>query len=330
MKNKTDLSMIVLEYTYRCNSSCIFCYNCWKNDYDVVPELSVDEWKPIIHKLPPVKRITISGGEPLMRDDLPDLIDLLKERTKYVSVLTNGTLLDDRWARMFKEKEVFVQVPLHGLERNHDLLVGMTGGFRKAVKGIAYLNRNMVDFAVSVVGNKKNIGEIRKIFELAVALGASELLAIRFIPGGEGLRNLDLMMDAKEYETFLSEFDRVLNRYRLFGALGIPNIPCKFPEKGYKALYFSGCTAGVDWLALDPAGRVRVCNHSPTIIGDLREQTFGKVWNHPLLRAFRKHKVVPEECRGCDKVDTCLGGCRAAAQTLHGDWKAHDPLFDLR
>ncbi|MBN1390076.1 MAG: SPASM domain-containing protein, partial [Candidatus Thermoplasmatota archaeon] len=94
--------------------------------------------------------------------------------------------------------------------------------------------------------------------------------------------------------------------------------------------YFSGCTAGVDWLALDPTGRVRVCNHSPTIIGDLREQTFDEVWGHPLLRAFRKHEVVPDECRECEKVDTCLGGCRAAAQTLHGDWKAHDPLFDLK
>ncbi|MBN1390505.1 MAG: radical SAM protein, partial [Candidatus Thermoplasmatota archaeon] len=236
MKNMPELSMIVLESTYLCNSSCIFCYNCWKKDYDTGPELSIDEWRPVIQKLPPVKRITISGGEPLMRKDLPDLIDLLKERTRYVSVLTNGTLLDDRWARTFKDKEVFVQVPLHGLERTHDSLVGMKGGFRKAVKGMAYLNRNHVDFAVSVVGNKKNIGEIRKIFELAVALGASELLAIRFIPGGEGLENTDLMMDAKEYETFLSEFDRVLHRYRLFGALGIPNIPCKFPEKGYKAL----------------------------------------------------------------------------------------------
>jgi AdoMet-dependent heme synthase len=329
-KNDMSLSLIVLETTYECNSSCIFCYNCWKDGYDPGPTLSVDEWRPIINKLPDVKRITLSGGEPLTRDDLPEIIDLMKEKTKYVSVLTNGTLIDDNWARIFKEKDVFVQVPLHGLEDTHDSLVGMKGSFRKAIKGIAYLNKNDVKFAVSVVGNNRNIGDIRKIFELAVALGASELLAIRFLPGGEGMRHTDLMMNASEYEKFLSEFDRVLNRYRLFGALGIPNIPCKFPEKGYKALHFSGCTAGVEWLALDPTGRVRVCNHSPTIVGDLREQSFQKVWDHPLLREFRAHKIVPEECKGCEKVDTCLGGCRAVAETLHGDWKGRDPLFDLK
>ncbi len=327
--NKITLIQVVLEVTYRCDSACVFCYNCWKDGYDPGPELSVDEWQPLIEKMPDVKRYTISGGEPLLRKDLFDLIDLLQKKVKHVSVLTNGILLDDKWAKGFKKRGVFVQVPLHGLEQTHDELVGVKGGFRKAVRGIAYLKKHGLDYAVSVVGNKKNIGEIKKVFELGVALGASELLAIRFLPGGEGLRNTDLMLNAEEYERFLFEFDKVLNRYRIYGNMGVPNIPCKFPEDKFKALYMTGCSAGVNWVTLDPTGRVRVCNHSPTILGDLREQDFEEIWETPILKEFRDGKMIPKECNGCDMIGKCRGGCRAVAETLYGDWKAPDPLFTL-
>ncbi len=138
------------------------------------------------------------------------------------------------------------------------------------------------------------------------------------------------MLNAKEYERFLSEFDRILSRYRIFGNMGVPNIPCKFPEDRFKALYMTGCTAGVNWLTLDPTGRARVCNHSPTILGDLRKQSFDEIWEHPILRDFREGRMIPDECKGCDKIDDCRGGCRAVAETLYGNWKAPDPLFNLR
>jgi radical SAM protein with 4Fe4S-binding SPASM domain len=323
------LVQIVIEAIYRCNAACIFCYNCWKQDYDQRPELGIKEWKRVVDGLPEVKWFTISGGEPLLRKDLPDLIDLLQEKSKGVSVLTNGLLLDNLWAREFKERNVFVQVPLHGLQRIHDELVGVKGGYNRAIKGIAYLKKHDVDFAVSVVGNRKNINEIGKVFELGVALGASELLAIRFLPGGEGLKNQELMLTADEYRKFLSEFDRVLHHYRINGKMGVPNLPCKFPENDLKALCMTGCTAGIDWLALDPSGRVRFCNHSPTILGDLRTQNFEDIWNGPFLKSIRAGKMVPDECNGCEKVQECRGGCRAVAETLFNDWKAPDPLFNL-
>ena len=325
-----ELKQIVFEATYGCASNCIFCYNCWKAGYKKEPELDIKQLRTILKKLPKFKRFVISGGEPLLRPDLKDIIKEGKKYTNMVSVLTSGILLNDDWARMLKKHDVFVQVPLHGMEKTHNAHTRVKDSYRKAIIGIAYLKKHGVRFAVSTVATKKNIKDFKDTLELGVALGAQELLVIRFMPGGEGLKNSELMLDYGEYKYMLETFDAICRKYRVFGAIGAPNVPCVFPDKGYKFISKSSCGAGIDWIAIDPSGRVRICNHSPTILGSLLTQDFKEIWNHQLLKDFRAKKVVPKECEGCEHRDDCRGGCRAVAETYFGSLTAPEPLMLLK
>jgi radical SAM protein with 4Fe4S-binding SPASM domain len=135
------------------------------------------------------------------------------------------------------------------------------------------------------------------------------------------------MHSRADYERMLALLDRTAKSYGIKGALGIPNLECLFDTSRYKHLYKGTCTGGVDWLVLDPSGRVRYCNHSPTVLGDLRQQDLAAIWEHPLLVRLRNRELMPDECRSCDLARTCVGGCRAAAELCTGDLCGPDPFM---
>ncbi len=325
--NELELTQVVWESTYECISNCLFCYNCWKHEYEKNEVLNINDLQTVIEKLPPFKRFVISGGEPLLRKDLEAIISMVKGYTKNISVLTSGILLNDRTARLLKRHGVFVQVPIHGLENTHNTLTGVEDGYRKAIMGIAWLRKHEVDFAVSTVGNRLNIHELEDVFELGVALGASELQVIRFMPGGEGMKHNDLMLRGNEYMKMLETLNSVCARYGIYGASGAPNIPCVYPLKKNMHIGIGTCGAGMDWIAIDPSGRVRMCNHSPTVLGDLTVQNFQEIWEHPLLQKLRMFEMVPKICKNCEHLRDCMGGCRAVAETYYGSMYEPDPLM---
>ena len=323
----TELIQVVWEATYRCPSKCVFCYNCWKYDYIQEPEISIDQFKVVLKKLPEFKRFVISGGEPLLRSDLEEIIVEAKNYTDNVSVLTSGILLNEYYAELFRDHEIYVQIPFHGMEKIHNELTGVKDGYKRAIMGIAYLKKHNVKFATTTVATKKNVNELKQVFELGVALGASALQVIRFMPGGAGMKNTEFMLNAEEYTMMLDALNSVCARYRIPGAIGAPNVPCRFPEGKYKHITMGSCSAGIDWIAVDPSGRARICNHSPTILGNLLHQEFEEIWQHPILKAFRSLEIIPKECNDCEKRLECRGGCRAVAETYYGSLCAPDPLF---
>lgn len=323
----TEISQIVFEVTYRCQSNCQFCYNCWKYQYQPLPELTLDQYQQLMQKLPKTKQIAISGGEPLLRHDLREIILALKRLSPNILVITSGIQINNEIARMFKELNVRVQISLHGLEDTHNALTRTENAYQRAIQGIAWLKRNDVKYGITTVVNKKNINEIKQVFELGVALDAQQLQVIRFMPGGEGIKNQDLMLNAREYIKMMEDLDGVCKNYGIIGVLGAPNTPCSFPDEKYKHISKGMCGAGVDWFAIDPSGRMRICNHSPTILGDLTQQSFADIWAHPLLEKFRTNQMIPKACDGCKRRDECKGGCRAVAETYYGDISAPDPLM---
>ncbi|MGA1820586.1 MAG: SPASM domain-containing protein, partial [Thermoplasmatota archaeon] len=202
--------------------------------------------------------------------------------------------------------------------------------YRKTIKGVAYLRKHGMEFAITSVSNRKNIKEMEDILKLGIALGAKEMQVIRFMPGGAGMDQTELMLTDEEYRKLLKVMDRISVKFGVFCAMGAPNVPCRFPEKGFKKLEFGACSAGIDWFVIDPSGRMRICNHSPTILGDLKTISFEEIWDHPILKAFRNLEVIPDECEGCEKRTSCRGGCRAVAETLYGSLYARDPLMEAR
>jgi radical SAM protein with 4Fe4S-binding SPASM domain len=321
------LKQAVLEITYECDSKCIFCYNVWHNGAEKGNELSLSGYRTILDKLPNTELITISGGEPLKRKDIFDIIDLAHEYTKKVTVLSSGLLIDDKIAAKIAKSGVRIQIPVHGLQQTHDELTGKKGNYKTVLKNLLRLRNAGALYSTATVVNKKNLKELKRLFDVCVGMGSTYLFIIRFLPGGRGLKHGELQLTKNELVEVYGILDYSCKEYGISGGLGIPNLPCVIDPSKYKHIDFTYCSAGIDWITIDPSGRVRMCNHSPTIIGDLNTTSFEEIWNSDFLRKFRNGCFIPEKCKDCKWVCECRGGCRAGAETAFGDIRELDPLM---
>jgi radical SAM protein with 4Fe4S-binding SPASM domain len=325
---REPLEQIVFEVTYGCNLSCEFCYNCWKAPgYPVGPELSPADYKALVRRLPKASLYAISGGEPLIRRDIFDIADALLEGCSQLSLLTNGIAMDGRAADAVAERNMAVQLPVHDLRDAHDTTVSSRGAFTGLVRACCLLRDRAMGFTTSTVASRTNISHLKDVLELCVALGSKFLLLIRFLPGGAGLGRRDLLLTRDEVVAAYGVLDDVCGYYGVPGAVGVPNLPCVIDEDAFPHVTFSNCRAGRDWFAVDPSGRLRMCNHSPTVYGKLLEHPLTELVQHDTLQAFEAGTVHPPGCEGCEHLEGCRGGCRAVAETMHGDLRGPDPLF---
>jgi radical SAM protein with 4Fe4S-binding SPASM domain len=147
----------------------------------------------------------------------------------------------------------------------------------------------------------------------------------RFNPGGEGTRHLDLMPSVEQVQGALAHVDELAAKYGLFASASIPIMPCLIDTGPYRHIGFGFCAAGRDnaYYTVGPDGRVRPCNHSALILGDLRSQPLAEILAGPELASFTA--AAPEVCRPCPGLPTCRAGCRAAAEVCFGSIAEPEP-----
>ncbi len=296
-------------------------------DYPQDPELTPEDYDHLMQTLPDANMYAITGGEPLVRDDILDIAQVLRDHSRYISLITNGTKIDDMMAAKFSDLDLTVQLPVHGLGPSHDAITGVPGTFKRLVDSFSFLKQRRVRTVTSTVVSKDSIDDLERILEFAIGMGSRSLLLIRFLPGGAGQERWDLLPTKQDVERAYDILDRVCDYYGVSGAVGVPNLPCMIDESRYKHINFSYCRAGREWFVVDPSGRFRICNHSPTVYGDLMNQPLEDILQHPTLKALERKDVYPVECGGCEELDDCRGGCRAVAETMYGDIYGPDPLM---
>ena len=178
------------------------------------------------------------------------------------------------------------------------------------------------------VATKLNLPTWRETAELAVALGLDGVMFNRFNPGGRGREHIGLLQASPaELQAALDEAERISEEYELPISCSIAMPPCLFDTARYTRLTFGFCAAGTEraYYTLDPLGNVRPCNHSPTILGNIRTTSFQEMADGEAMRSFAAAR--PEFCRGCKLEMQCLGGCKAAAEACSGSPWALDPFL---
>jgi radical SAM protein with 4Fe4S-binding SPASM domain len=195
------------------------------------------------------------------------------------------------------------------------------------VRGIGAAKRAGAHVVAAFVATRRNIGQAEDVARLALALGADGLMFLRFNPGGVAHeRAAELLPDSTQIVAAL----RVLREQRTRGGLpvsvSVPVPPCVVDPAEMEGLGTGFCGAGTErtYLALSPQGEIRPCNHSPTVLGDLRRTTLRRLLRGRAYRGFCK--AVPEECRKCPHRATCRAGCRAASEACFGDVSRLEPL----
>ncbi|MHC4916853.1 MAG: radical SAM protein [Planctomycetota bacterium] len=326
----------VFEVTARCNHDCLHCYNPWKIpvDYETPGELATAETLAMLGKMldeTGASLVSLSGGEPMLRGDIHDVVDFIAGRGLTLNLITNGSLLtDEAIARLVPDKVSIFELPLLSVDREmHDRLSGAPGAFDRVTNAVAELKLREQRVVVVFVATKLNLPAWRETAELAVALGADGIMFNRFNPGGKGRENVELLQASpREVQAALDVAEEMSAEYEMPISCSIAMPPCLFDVEKYERLTFGFCAAGTEraYYTLDPVGNVRPCNHSAVVLGNILEAGFAEIAASRAMSDFKAAR--PEFCAGCRLEEECLGGCKAAAEVCCGSpWKC-DPFLE--
>lgn len=331
-----ELERMVLEITEACPHRCVHCYNYWRDERGAT-EKSLDRSSlvALVRKAKeeaPLTQIGISGGEPLSRADAPLIARDLAEMGLGVVVITNGTLMTDAVLRDFPEQTVF-EITLFGADRDvHDSITGVKGSFDAVLAGAAAAARTGRRLAGSVVVDKMNANDVRRAIELGIAIGCQGFLINRMNISRLALGSAQaLAPEAKELEAALDAAESAAAEYGVLIAASVPVPPCVVDVSKYVNLHFGWCPRGgpESYYTIGHTGKVRPCNHSSRILGDLRLNSLTEIVEGAASKDF--WGPIPEKCRSCALpfAESCKGGCPAASDECYGTRSIRDPYAEL-
>ena len=317
--------IIAWELTAACNLSCRYCRASASHEPDQ-GELDTDEAKRFVESIAPLKPMLIlSGGEPLLRPDLFQIIRLAVSLGIRVSLASNGTLITSGLAEEIADSGVSrVSISLDGADAAmHDHGRGQ-GSFERSIKGIENL-RGRVDFQINFTVTQKNQSELIRIFDLAEKLGAAALHIFFLVPTGRG-REEDVITPVRQ-EEMLRQIEGERDRRTLEVQVTCAPQYARLKKPGH-GRGSGGCLAGRRFVFVSRKGEVYPCGYLPLRVGSVREKNFIEIWeNSPELQALREGRLKGK-CGRCEFSRSC-GGCRARAYALTGDYLQSDPSCRL-
>ena len=352
--SKDKRPVVVWNVTQRCNLKCVHCYAHAKNtSFD--NELSTDQGKQLIDDLAdfgsPV--MLFSGGEPLVRKDLPQLAAYAVEKGMRAVISTNGTLITPEMARNLKEIGLsYVGISLDGMEEINDRFRGVSGAFRSALEGIKNSQDAGIKVGLRFTVNKFNVNEIPKIFQLLEEMDIPRVCFYHLVYAGRGT---ELIKEDLTHEGTRAAVDLIIDETRRLFDKGKPKevltvdnhadgpyiylrLLKENPERAKDVLEL------LKWNEGNNSGRGIGCvswdgevyadqfwrHHS---FGNIKDRPFSQIWldtSETLMGKLKeKKKYVKGRCATCNWLDICGGNFRVRAEAVHGDIWAPDPACYL-
>jgi len=325
--------VVAWNLTRRCNLECAHCYISAGPHESATSELATAECLRIVDELlalSPAPMLILSGGEPLLRDDLTEIAAYASQRGATVVVGTNGTLLTDERIAGLKAAGVRgVAVSIDSLRPTyHDNFRHGKGSLQDTTAALGRLQAQRLDFIVQTTATKGNRAELERLVAWSAEQGAVAFNCYFLVATGRGAGLSDLA--PAEYEAILADLAHWQRQYRgrmMIRAKCAPHfmrhVHTADPESPILN-YETRCPCGTQYCRITPDGKLTPCPYLPEVAGDLRAQSFGEIWrSSPLFRQLREG-TLGGKCGRCEYQKLC-GGCRARAFALEGDVLAADP-----
>ena len=324
---------ISVEVTTRCNRDCLYCYNDWRDEPPTPArgDLPTAEMAALLTRVVAESgrsRVDLTGGEPLLREDLFDLIDAIRAAGGSVALTTDGGLVDAGVAGNLARRAVApVQVTLLAADRElHDRLKGKPA-FYATVLGVAHLVRARVPVTAAFICTRLNWHAAHDVAELCVALGVRSLAFHRLCTAGRAGRNATLLMPEPQHvRAALAQLSEAATKHpslRVYNAIAIP--ACLEGGAGLRGTGACAATSDSPAFAVSHRGELRLCAALPGVVGDLTLQSFPAIVAALGVRRGEM-ATLPLACADCGEAPVCRGGCRAAALGASGRPDGPDPL----
>ncbi len=349
--SKDKKPVVVWNMTKRCNLKCVHCYARAEGENYKGKELTTEEGKILIDNLSDfgVPVILFSGGEPVLREDLPELIDHAVKKGLRAVISTNGTLITEEKARIFSEFSLsYIGVSLDGIGGVNDAFRGVSGAFERAIKGIKNAKKAGIKVGLRFTINKRNYQEIQKIFDLIEEEDIERVCFYHLVYAGRGS---SLIREDLEHNEARSVVDYIMDRTKGFFDKGRPievltvdnhadgpyvymrllKEDKKRADEVYELLMMNeGNASGVGIACVDEEGNVHADQFwKHYSFGNVRERPFSEIWtdtsNELMARLKQKKSYVKGRCASCRWLDICGGNFRVRAEAATGDIWAEDP-----
>ena len=346
--------VVVWNVTRRCNLKCVHCYANAKNiAFD--NELSTSEGKILIDDLVEfgVPVMLFSGGEPLVRKDLPELAAYAVKKGMRAVISTNGTLITPQIARTLKDIGLsYVGISLDGMEEINDRFRGVKGAFRLALQGIENCKKAGIKVGLRFTINKSNTGQISEIFNLLEEMDIPRVCFYHLVYAGRGSelvkedlsheesrKAVDLIMDLTKQ---LHDRDNPKEVLTVDNHADGPYLYLRLlkenPERAREVLELlemnEGNSSGIGIGSISWDGEVyadQFWRHYS--FGNVRNRPFSKIWadtSDPLMKKLKeKKRHAKGRCATCRWLDICAGNFRVRSEAVTGDIWAPDPACYL-
>ncbi|MGZ8431078.1 MAG: radical SAM protein [Candidatus Deferrimicrobiaceae bacterium] len=337
---------IAWEVTGRCNLNCIHCRassSMFSHDTDFTTEEAKKLIDDITSFCSPV--LVLSGGEPLLRADLFEIVRYGTDKGLRMCIATNGTLVTDDICEKMKESGIkIVSLSLDGSTAAvHDDFRKQAGAFEATLRAAETFHRNGIKFIVNSSFAKRNQHDIAETYRLAKRIGAHAWYMFMIVPTGRGEEIMSELISKEDYEEILewhyqmekNETDMLVrptcapHYYRVRMQ--------KAKEEGIKiqprTLSFStgggkGCICAQTIAFIDSKGNVQPCSYFPVVAGNVKKQHFKEIWYHSeLFESLRDFEKYKGRCGDCEYLNVC-GGCRARADAVLEDYLEEEPFCD--
>jgi pyrroloquinoline quinone biosynthesis protein E len=324
---------LLAELTHRCPLKCPYCSNPLELA-GARAELDTHEWLRVIDEAAElgVLQIHLSGGEPVVRRDLEQLVERCRANEIYTNLITAGVLLDRARLDALAEAGLeHVQLSIQDSRADTaNKIGGYAGGHQKKLEVAGLIRQAGLPLTVNAVMHRQNLDHLEEIIDLAVELGAQRLEVAHTQYYGWAYANRAALMPTPEQVEHANDVVARAEE-RLKGVLTIDYVVPDYYAKRPKA-----CMGGWgrQFLNVTPTGKVLPC-HAAESITDMtfetvRERPLAAIWeNGPAFERFRGTAWMPEPCRSCDRREIDFGGCRCQAFALTGDAAATDPACGL-
>ena len=354
------LRMVAWEVTRSCNLACGHCRASAQSG-PYAGELDTEKCLGLLDEIAGVAKpvIILTGGEPLLREDIYKIAAYGDKKGLRMVLATNGTLVDEAVAGKLIEAGIRrVSISLDGPDpKSHDAFRGVPGAFAGALSGIEAMKRAGLEFQINTTITQKNLTQIKEIHDLALGLGAAAHHIFLLVPTGRGREMADQAITPLAYEETLNWFYEeglscaiqlkatcAPHYYRIFhqrkkerageagkaagsgAAAAMPGRPAA-GEGGHPLNAMTrGCLGGSAFCFISHTGQVQPCGYLELDCGQVTRKGFAEIWNDSkIFRDLRDLSLYGGKCGRCEFIRVC-GGCRARAYETTGDYLAEEPF----
>ncbi len=329
--------------TNRCNLYCKHCYS--SANQDTSGELSLREIKEVALQLVAenVRFVILSGGEPLLREDIWDIAAVLRDLGMKTYLSTNGLLIDGGNVERIRRSFDYVGVSIDGTPEVHDRFRGRKHAFEASLNAVNLCTREGIRVGLRFTLALQTIESLPFIFDLAEELGVSKVYISHLVYAGRGSRLRDVERRAyREAVEFIVEkafsyhergipIDVVTGNNEADAVILYEKFRERYPKRAGNLLnilrVWGGNQAGVRLVNIDHRGNVKPDPFFLHSLGNLREKSFREIWrgNGLLTRLRERPRRIKGRCSRCPYLEFCNGNSRARAYVATGDYFGEDP-----